>query len=257
MAPKSLLSTLRARIERLLERASTVSGITELLNTRWYLLLRTLPKLLVALLLRAVAELLGLEIFSAEIVAGFANSAIFVVAILMSGVLEDYKESESLPSSLASDVEGMSEQVELCVLLSAAEWESGSSSSSSSSDGASAAAPPAAPLHGPLLHAECLQMLEAIFSFLASLSDDRAVLSAISSHSRLVAVRLTRAGFSDQAGAVMEYAQALRSTVNRMFVIKRAFLHGPTRTAQGPHWQAVSFFFPHTHTTSPLPARRH
>jgi hypothetical protein len=230
MAPKSFLSTLRARIERLLERASTVSGITELLNTRWYLLLRTLPKLLVALLLRAVAELLGLEIFSAEIVAGFANSAIFVVAILMSGVLEDYKESESLPSSLASDVEGMSEQVELCVLLSAAEWESSSSSSSSSSSvSASAAAPPAAPLHGPSLHAECLQMLEAIFSFLASLSDDRAVLSAISSHSRLLAVRLTRAGFGDQAGTVMEYAQALRSTVNRMFVIKRAFLHSPQR----------------------------
>jgi hypothetical protein len=180
MAPKSLLSTLRARVERLLERASTVSGITELLNTRWYLLLRTLPKLLVALLLRAVAELLGLEIFSAEIVAGFANSAIFVVAILMSGVLEDYKESESLPSSVARVVEGMSVQGELCVLL-------------------------------------------------ASLSDDRAVLSAISSHSRLVAVRLTRAGFSDQAGAVMEYAQALRSTVNRMFVIKRAFLHSPQR----------------------------
>ena len=180
--------------------------LASLLESRWYLLLRTLPKVFVACLARLiVGELLGIKLFSSEIVNGFSQSAIFVLAILISGVLEDYKEGEGLPASLASEVEGMSEQVELGVLLSAAEAQCSG----------------VAPLDGPPLHAECLLLLEAIFSFLAELTNDRTCLSAISSHARLLAARLTRAGFGDQAGAVMDHAQELRSLIGRIYVIKR------------------------------------
>jgi hypothetical protein len=232
MPKGGFLAHAQRRVEAFLKRVSTLSGIASLLETRWYLLLRTIPKMLVGVALRFFcAEVLGIEVFSADIVNGFSQSPVFVLAILISGVLEDYKESEGMPATLASEVEGISEQLELCVLLSASEHERSG----------------AAALHGPVLHTECLQLLEAIFSFLASLSGDREALSAISSHSRLLAARLTHAGFGDQAGAIMEHAQTLRSLVNRMYVIKRessAPAAPPTTSATytrnlfylAPHW---------------------
>ena len=231
------------KMQALLNKASTLTGLADLVNSRWYLLLRTLPKVAMACLARlVVGELLGVKLFSSEIVNGFSQSAIFVLAILISGVLEDYKESEGLPASLAAEVEGMSEQVELSVLLSAAEAQSSG----------------AAPLDGPPLHAECLLLLEAIFSFLAELSNDRTCLSAISSHARLLAARLTRAGFGDQAGAVMDHAQELRSLCARIYVIKRekppplpAWARCPLAAAPHALTSSNSAYPPPTHTRHP------
>lgn len=67
-------------------------------RSRWYLLLAVVPKILVCLAVRVVIMQLPrlhvhlrLDFFSPDLVSGFAQSAIFVLAILVSGVLEDYK----------------------------------------------------------------------------------------------------------------------------------------------------------------------
>ena len=226
------LATARRRLDALLARASTLSGFSALLESRWYLLLRTLPKVAAALALRLLcAHALGMEWFSAETVNGFSQSAIFVLAILVSGVLEDYKESEGLPAALASEVEGLSEQVELCAVLAAAERarSSGSESGGGGGGGGGGGSGGIGAVDGRALHTENLHMVESIFSFLGGLSSDRDVLSAISSHSRFIAATLALGGFGDQAGEVMGHAQALRALITRMHVIKRTdFLESGT-----------------------------
>jgi len=77
-----------ARAARLPCVAPALAGVA---GSRWYILLSVLPKVGLCLALRAAALALGLTFFSEDLVNGFSNSAIFVVAILMSGVLEDYK----------------------------------------------------------------------------------------------------------------------------------------------------------------------
>jgi hypothetical protein len=211
-----MFATLEKRLRKLLARLSTLAGVADMLKTRWYLLLHTLPKVLMALLLRfIVSDMLGVPgFFSPELVNGFSQSAVFVLAILISGVLDDYKESEKAPANLGVEIEGMSEQLELCIVLSAAERQRSG----------------AASLDGPALHTEVLQLVEAVFAFLGlGGGGERAVMAAVSSHSRFVATSLALAGYGDQAGAIMDHAHEVRALLSRMYVIKRESKGGVLR----------------------------
>ena len=82
--------------------------LSDTASSRWYLLIECLPHVLGSIALRFVlADVLGLELFAVDVVSGFANSAIFVIAIMLAGVLEDYKESEGFPAELASHFDSM------------------------------------------------------------------------------------------------------------------------------------------------------
>ncbi len=172
--------------------------LERLVGTRWYLLGRTVPYVIVSFAARfLLADVLRLEIFSKDLVSGFAQSAIFVLAILISGVLEDYKEAEAMPADLASELMGMSERVMLA-LPGAAE----------------------APLRRRLQR-NLLAPLETIFTFLGGMHDERTVLRALSERAGAVAVALRRCDAGDDADAVMEHAHNIRRTLNRLYVIKR------------------------------------
>jgi hypothetical protein len=82
--------------------------LSDTASSRWDLLIECLPHVLGSIALRFVlADVLGLELFAVDVVSGFANSAIFVIAIMLAGVLEDYKESEGFPAELASHFDSM------------------------------------------------------------------------------------------------------------------------------------------------------
>ena len=89
-------------------RIPSLGQLSDTASSRWYLLIECLPHVLGSIALRFVlADVLGLELFAVDVVSGFANSAIFVIAIMLAGVLEDYKESEGFPAELAAHFDSM------------------------------------------------------------------------------------------------------------------------------------------------------
>ena len=86
----------------------TSPQLSDTASSRWYLLIECLPHVLGSIALRfLLADVLGLELFAVDVVSGFANSAIFVIAIMLAGVLEDYKESEGFPAEIAAHFDSM------------------------------------------------------------------------------------------------------------------------------------------------------
>jgi hypothetical protein len=96
---------------------------------------------------RGATLALGLSFFDEQLVAGFSNSAIFVLAILMAGVLEDYKESEAMPAALATSFDAVTDAVAFAGLVEPA-------------------------VAARALHAETLAMLESVMAFMGGIGDD-------------------------------------------------------------------------------------
>jgi hypothetical protein len=98
----------RAGLHSPLSLCALAAQLSDTASSRWYLLIECLPHVLGSIAMRFVlADMLGLELFAMDVVSGFANSAIFVIAIMLAGVLEDYKESEGFPAELASHFDSM------------------------------------------------------------------------------------------------------------------------------------------------------
>jgi hypothetical protein len=77
-------------------------------------LLRALPLTLLCLLVRLALELspIGFKgVFATETVTPFTTASMFVVAIVLGGVLEDYKEAEKIPSDIVCALDALSDKV--------------------------------------------------------------------------------------------------------------------------------------------------
>ena len=77
-------------------------------------LLRALPLTLLCLLVRLALELspIGFKgVFATETVTPFTTASMFVVAIVLGGVLEDYKEAEKIPSEVVCALDALSDKV--------------------------------------------------------------------------------------------------------------------------------------------------
>lgn len=81
------------------------------LHRRWSLLIKTIPFILVILLAKYLIYLLGYEFlqFSALFTA-IISANIFLISFLISGVLSDYKESEKIPSDMASSIISLADE---------------------------------------------------------------------------------------------------------------------------------------------------
>lgn len=73
------------------------------LHRRWSLLLKTIPFIIIILIIKYFIEFFNYDIlqFSALFTA-IISANIFLISFLISGVLSDYKESEKIPSDMAS-----------------------------------------------------------------------------------------------------------------------------------------------------------
>ena len=189
-------------MQRLLKRVVAVSDhlIGRVAGSRWYLLLRTVPRVILACLTRLVlVDWLHLGVFPADIVNTFSQTAIFVVAILLSGVLEDYKEAEGFPDALAAEFEAASDRISYAAGLPE------SSGKLSPQD-----------LRGSVLAA-----LGSVFCFLGGKMSDTDVIASVSTRFRAIALELAQVGAGDCAEAVLTHAFDIRKIIGRLYVIKR------------------------------------
>lgn len=81
------------------------------LHRRWSLLLKTIPFILVILLAKYLIYLLGYEFLQfSSLFTAIISANIFLISFLISGVLSDYKESEKIPSDMASSIISLADE---------------------------------------------------------------------------------------------------------------------------------------------------
>jgi hypothetical protein len=76
---------------------------------KWGLLAKTMGIVLVLLAFKVIISFAGWEIFPMNaLVTAFIGAVIFTLAIIFTGTLVDYKESEKIPSDLATSIRSLS-----------------------------------------------------------------------------------------------------------------------------------------------------
>jgi hypothetical protein len=81
------------------------------LHRRWSLLLKTIPFIIIILIVKYLIDFFNYDIlqFSALFTA-IISANIFLISFLISGVLSDYKESEKIPSDMASAIISLADE---------------------------------------------------------------------------------------------------------------------------------------------------
>lgn len=81
---------------------------------KWGLIVKALSITLVLLIVRLVIDLLRFDILSVtNLITAFVGGAMFTVAIILTGTLTDYKESERIPSDLVTSISTLYEDSQL------------------------------------------------------------------------------------------------------------------------------------------------
>ena len=77
----------------------------EAFMTKWGLIFKAFAITLVLLVVRLVFDYLNFDILSVTtLITAFIGGAIFTIAIIFAGTLTDYKESEKIPSEIATSI---------------------------------------------------------------------------------------------------------------------------------------------------------
>lgn len=80
-------------------------------HSKWKLALKTLPFVAVVLVLKMLAHRYGYELLSlSSLFTAIVSANIFLIGFLISGTLVDYKESEKIPSDLASSIQTLADE---------------------------------------------------------------------------------------------------------------------------------------------------
>jgi hypothetical protein len=78
------------------------------LKAKWGIILKALVIVLPVIIIKLVFHFLGWEVISVgPIITALVAGVFFVIAIILSGVLSDYKESEKIPGELTASIEAL------------------------------------------------------------------------------------------------------------------------------------------------------
>ena len=81
------------------------------LRAKWKLVFKVAPLIVAIVLTKLLVHLVGWEVISlSPLFTALVSANIFLIGFLISGVLADYKESEKIPSDLATSLETMADE---------------------------------------------------------------------------------------------------------------------------------------------------
>jgi hypothetical protein len=84
------------------------------ISSKWKLVFKVLPLVVVVIFLKFVAHYFGWEFLSLNaLFTAIISANIFLIGFLISGVLVDYKESEKIPGDLASSLEAIVDECDI------------------------------------------------------------------------------------------------------------------------------------------------
>ena len=214
------------RIDRLVEYAPSL--IDRLGFARHKVLIKVVPIVVGAIALRVSLEL-GVKDFTGLLpsssVTPFATASMFIIAILLSGVLEDFKEGEVLPMRIVNVLGSLSDKVQYCAvkcaLLAKAARARAPAHGGAHAEAEEEERAPA--LDSAHTHFQLLTLLANIMEYLAGLRCEAEISSIVSVHFQWLSATLHP--IQEETGIeVYELGEAfddLREALARMAVIKR------------------------------------
>jgi hypothetical protein len=88
------------------------------LKKKWGLIIKAFIIILPLIGLKAIFHFFNLEIIAVgPVITALVAGVFFVIAIILSGVLSDYKESEKIPGELAASIEALYKDTRLLAIV--------------------------------------------------------------------------------------------------------------------------------------------
>lgn len=115
------MAPLRRVLHRLTKLPEHADVFVRLGLARFEVILKVLPVVTLAVIIRASLEFSDVNfkgIIASETVTPFATASMFVIALMLAGVLEDYKEAERIPANIANSMDSLAEKIEYVGMIS-------------------------------------------------------------------------------------------------------------------------------------------
>jgi hypothetical protein len=215
--------------------------------SRYKVILQVIPWTLLCLGIRLALALSPIQftgVFATETVTPFTTSSMFVIAIILAGVLDDYKEAEKIPADLVCTIDALSERISFVSLVTAREKAKHDAkhhkqASLVASQGTAAATPQPTTLllqggkqeeeeeiivlDTDAAHYELLCLLECILEFLAGLRNEQDMLGIVSVYCKWFSLKIYECQevSSIEVWEIGDLFDSMRETLMRLSVIKR------------------------------------
>lgn len=209
--------------------------------SHYKVILHVIPWTLLCLGIRLALALSPIQftgVFATETVTPFTTSSMFVIAIILAGVLDDYKEAEKIPADIVCTLDALSERISFVSLITAREKAKHDDKHHKAAAAAASAPKPLAPppqhakeeeeeeivvLDSDAVHYELLCLLECILEFLAGLRNEQDMLGIVSVYCKWISLKIYECQevSSIEVWEIGDLFDKLRETLMRLSVIKR------------------------------------
>ncbi len=193
-------------------------------------IIRVVPIVVAAIAIRVTLEITipGFDgLIPTETVTPFATASMFVIAIILGGVLEDYKDGERLPASIVNSFSGLSDKILYCALkcdliakAAGAKLASHQKAAAKEEEKEEEELPT---IDSRLVHFEMLTLLANVLEYFAGLRSEAEISSIISVHCQWLSATLhpIQEDTGIEVWEVNDAFKDIREDVARAAVIKR------------------------------------
>jgi hypothetical protein len=228
--------TLLTKLTKLPEHAPLLARLG---FARYKIFLKVVPIVIISIAVRAVLEATvdGFDgLIASSTVTPFATASMFVIALMLAGVLEDYKEAERIPANITNVFDSISEKIDYCALITRRKKAAIEAKlKANAAHGKPAGHEGGGHGHGheeeedfPIIdsremHEELLGYLTNLLEFLASLRTEQDISAITTTYAKWLCAKIDEAAEATHI-EVWEFGDLfndLRDNISRMAVIKR------------------------------------
>jgi hypothetical protein len=230
---------LLAKFTKLAEHAPLLARLG---FARYKIFLKVVPVVVISIGVRAILEATvdGFDgLIASTTVTPFATASMFVIALMLAGVLEDYKEAERIPANLTNVFDSLSEKIEYCALITKRKRAAlDAKHKAAAAHGGDKAAHEGGGGHhhekeeeeeefsvidSAAMHEELLNYLTYLLEFLASLRTEQDISAITTTYCKWLCLKLDEAAETThvEIWEIADLFNELREDISRMAVIKR------------------------------------
>jgi hypothetical protein len=224
-------SSVRKALNKLTKLPEHAPLLARLGFARYKIFIQVIPIVLISVAVRATLEVTLPDfdgLIQSSTVTPFATASMFVIALMLAGVLEDYKEAERIPALVANIFDSLSEKIEYCAMITrrkkaaieakeAAKANAGHGHKEEGhghGHGGEEEEEEFDVIDSEELHGELLNFLTYFFEFLASIRSDQDMSAIATTYSKWFGAKLDAVSLS--SGGWEGWALACSSTVSHL-----------------------------------------
>lgn len=202
--------------------------ITRIGLAKHRVMVKVIPWTLLCIGIRVALALSPLEfigVFATDTITPFTTASMFVIAIVLDGVLEDYKEAEQIPAQIVGAFDALSSKVQFIELSTqrAKAREEAKAKEAHGEKKGEKEEEEIEVMNSLEVHAQMFSMLETILEFFGGMRSEQDISAVINTYAAWFALKVQDCAeaSSIEAWEVFEIFDGLREAITRMSVIKR------------------------------------